>query len=200
MAPRCPTPWWAPSWSIAPAWSSARGIHERAGQPHAEVVALDAAGDPRAGGHVVRDARAMLSRRPDRSRARSGFWPLAIARVVAATLDPFPRVAGQGVRELREAGVVVEVGLEEAAARRLNAAYLMVQERQRPLIVLKAATTRDGRIAARRDRAHRDFRHGRRPPHAASARIGRRDCRRRRHRTAPTIRGSPRATWCGRGP
>jgi diaminohydroxyphosphoribosylaminopyrimidine deaminase/5-amino-6-(5-phosphoribosylamino)uracil reductase len=74
-----------------------------------------------------------------------------ISREVAATLDPFPKVSGQGVRELRDAGVTVEVGLEEAAARRLNAAYLMVQERQRPLIVLKAAATRDGRIAARRD-------------------------------------------------
>lgn len=128
-----------------------QGFHERAGQPHAEVVALDAAG-ARAQGATL-----YVTLEPCCHVGRTGpctkrILAAGISRVVAATLDPFPRVSGQGVRELREAGVVVEVGLEEAAARRLNAAYLMVQERQRPLIVLKAATTRDGRIAARRDR------------------------------------------------
>jgi diaminohydroxyphosphoribosylaminopyrimidine deaminase/5-amino-6-(5-phosphoribosylamino)uracil reductase len=127
-----------------------QGYHERAGQPHAEVVALDAAG-ARAKGATL-----YVTLEPCCHVGRTGpctkrILAAGISRVVAATLDPFPRVSGQGVRELREAGVIVEVGLEEVAARRLNAAYLMVQERQRPLIALKAATTRDGRIAARRD-------------------------------------------------
>jgi len=127
-----------------------QGFHERAGQPHAEVVALDAAGAR------ARGATLYVTLEPCCHVGRTGpctkrILAAGVSRVVAATLDPFPRVSGQGVRELRDAGVVVEVGLEEAAARRLNAAYLMVQERQRPFIVLKAATTRDGRIAARRD-------------------------------------------------
>ncbi len=127
-----------------------QGFHERAGQPHAEVVALDAAGAR------ARGATLYVTLEPCCHVGRTGpctkrILEAGVSRVVAATLDPFPRVSGQGVRELRDAGVVVEVGLEEAAARRLNAAYLMVQERQRPFIVLKAATTRDGRIAARRD-------------------------------------------------
>src|SRR5919206_213025 len=67
------------------------GWHQRFGGPHAEVFALDAAG------------------------LRAG-----VARVVAAMSDPFPRVAGGGLAQLRAAGVTVEVGLCEAEARRLN--------------------------------------------------------------------------------
>ncbi len=131
-----------------------QGYHERAGQPHAEVVALDAAGAR------ARGATLYATLEPCCHVGRTGpctkrILAAGITRVVAATLDPYPQVAGQGVRELREAGVVVDVGLEEAAARRLNAAYLMAQERRRPLVVVKVATTRDGRIAERRDRPTR---------------------------------------------
>lgn len=128
-----------------------QGFHARAGQPHAEIVALDAAGSR------ARGATLYVTLEPCCHVGRTGpcttrILAAGITRVVAATLDPFPQVAGKGVRELRDAGVVVEVGLEEAAARRLNAAYLMAQERQRPLVVVKVATSRDGRIAEQRDR------------------------------------------------
>jgi diaminohydroxyphosphoribosylaminopyrimidine deaminase / 5-amino-6-(5-phosphoribosylamino)uracil reductase len=128
-----------------------QGFHERAGQPHAEVVALDAAGARAVG------ATLFVTLEPCCHVGRTGpctrrILAAGISRVVAATRDPDPRVAGQGVRELREAGVSVDVGLEETAARRLNAAYLMAQEQERPFVAVKAATTRDGRIAARRDR------------------------------------------------
>lgn len=128
-----------------------QGFHERAGLAHAEVVALDAAG-PRA-----RGATLFVTLEPCCHTGRTGpctrrILAAGISRVVAATLDPFPQVAGRGVRELRDAGVRVAVGLEETAARRLNAGYLMVQEHGRPLVVLKAAVSRDGGIAVRRDR------------------------------------------------
>ncbi len=131
-----------------------QGFHERAGQPHAEVMALEAAGRRAAG------ATLYVTLEPCCHVGRTGpcttrILAAGIRRVVAATLDPYPQVAGNGVRELRAAGVTVEVGLEEAAARRLNAAYLMAQERQRPLVVVKVATTRDGRIAEQRDRPTR---------------------------------------------
>ena len=71
-----------------------------------------------------------------------------VTRVVVATLDPFPRVAGRGVEVLRAAGVAVEVGLEGAAARRLNAGFLSAHERRRPFVIVKAAVSADGRIAA----------------------------------------------------
>jgi len=131
-----------------------QGYHERAGHPHAEVIALDAAGAR------ARGATLYATLEPCCHVGRTGpctkrILAAGITRVVAATLDPYPQVAGQGVRELREAGIVVDVGLEEAAARRLNAGYLMAQERRRPLVVVKVATTRDGRIAERRDRPTR---------------------------------------------
>lgn len=128
-----------------------QGYHERAGQPHAEVVALEAAGAR------ARGATMYVTLEPCCHTGRTGpctrrLLAAGVRRVVAATLDPDPRVAGQGVAELRAAGVAVEVGLEERAARRLNAAYFMAQERGRPLVVLKAAVSRDGAIAVRRDR------------------------------------------------
>lgn len=124
-----------------------QGFHERAGLPHAEVVALDAAGER------ARGATLYVTLEPCCHTGRTGpctrrILASGVTRVVAATLDPYPQVAGHGVRELRAAGVPVEVGLEERAARRLNAAYLMAYEHQRPLVVLKAAASRDGRIAA----------------------------------------------------
>lgn len=128
-----------------------QGHHERAGLAHAEVVALEAAGSR------ARGATMYVTLEPCCHTGRTGpctrrLIAAGIRRVVAATLDPDPRVAGQGVAELRAAGLAVEVGLEQAAARRLNAAYFMAQERKRPLVLLKAAVSRDGAIAERRDR------------------------------------------------
>lgn len=124
-----------------------QGFHERAGLPHAEAVALEAAGDR------ARGATLYVTLEPCCHTGRTGpctrrILASGVSRVVAATLDPYPQVAGHGVRELRAAGITVEVGLEERAARRLNAAYLMAYEHQRPLVVVKAAASRDGCIAA----------------------------------------------------
>src|SRR5262249_44304419 len=72
-----------------------------------------------------------------------------IRRVVAAMADPFPKVAGDGVKILRDAGVEVYVGLCEPEARRLNAAYLKLLRTGRPWVHLKWAMTLDGKIATR---------------------------------------------------
>ena len=124
-----------------------QGYHERAGDPHAEVVALDAAG-----GHG-RGATMYVTLEPCCHTGRTGpcterILAAGVARVVVATRDPDPRVSGGGIARLRDAGLVVNVGLEEVTARRLNAAFMAAHERGRPLVVLKAATSRDGRIAA----------------------------------------------------
>ncbi|MGE0815207.1 MAG: bifunctional diaminohydroxyphosphoribosylaminopyrimidine deaminase/5-amino-6-(5-phosphoribosylamino)uracil reductase RibD [Vicinamibacterales bacterium] len=125
-----------------------QGHHARAGEAHAEVVALDAAGERARGGTLY------ATLEPCCHTGRTGpctdrILSAGIARVVAATIDPFPAVAGRGVALLREAGLDVVVGVEEAAARRMNAAYHCVHDRGRPLVVVKAATSRDSRIAAR---------------------------------------------------
>jgi diaminohydroxyphosphoribosylaminopyrimidine deaminase/5-amino-6-(5-phosphoribosylamino)uracil reductase len=124
------------------------GWHQKFGGPHAEVFALAAAGERARGGTVIVTLEPCChhGKTPPctdavlRSRAR---------RVVAAMADPFPRVAGGGVKLLRDAGVEVEVGVCEAEARRLNAPYLKLLGTGRPWVHLKWAMTLDGKIATR---------------------------------------------------
>ncbi|MFN8093668.1 MAG: bifunctional diaminohydroxyphosphoribosylaminopyrimidine deaminase/5-amino-6-(5-phosphoribosylamino)uracil reductase RibD [Vicinamibacteria bacterium] len=122
------------------------GFHPRAGGPHAEVVALREAG-PRARGatlYVTLEPCAHHGRTPPCA-------PLVrdsgVARVVAAVRDPFPLVRGRGLALLRAAGVDVSVGTLAAAAERLNGPFLTSARLGRPYVLLKAATTLDGRIA-----------------------------------------------------
>jgi diaminohydroxyphosphoribosylaminopyrimidine deaminase/5-amino-6-(5-phosphoribosylamino)uracil reductase len=122
------------------------GFHARAGGPHAEVVALRAAGARAKGAtlYVTLEPCAHHGRTPPCA-------PLVrasgVARVVAAIPDPDPRVRGRGLALLRRAGVRVSSGLLAAEARSLNARFLSAAGRGRPFVLLKAALTLDGRIA-----------------------------------------------------
>src|SRR5215471_10079892 len=99
------------------------GWHQRFGQAHAEVNALEAAGDAARGAtlYVTLEPCCHFGKTPPCTDAvlRAG-----VARVVAAMSDPFPQVAGKGAAILRAAGITVDIGLCEAGARRLNAPYL----------------------------------------------------------------------------
>lgn len=125
-----------------------RGWTQAGGRPHAETVALSRAGAAAAG------ATAYVSLEPC---AHFGVTPpctdaliaAGVARVVVAIEDPDPRVCGQGIRRLREAGIAVTTGVLAAAAARLNRGFLLKVEANRPLFTLKAATSLDGRIATR---------------------------------------------------
>jgi diaminohydroxyphosphoribosylaminopyrimidine deaminase/5-amino-6-(5-phosphoribosylamino)uracil reductase len=125
-----------------------QGAHEKAGEPHAEVNALDEAGD------AARDATLYCTLEPCAHTGRTGpcterIIRAGITRVVAAMADPFPLVSGKGFAALRAHGIDVTVGVERDAAVRLNQPFLMAVREGRPFVTLKAATSLDGRIAAR---------------------------------------------------
>ena len=125
------------------------GWHRRAGGPHAEVDAL------RAAGLAARGATLYVNLEPCAHQGRTPpCAPLVAAsgvrRLVAAIADPNPLVRGRGFRLLRRAGVAVAVGEAAGEARALNRRFLVAAAGPRPFVLLKAATTLDGRIATAR--------------------------------------------------
>lgn len=122
------------------------GYHFVAGMPHAEVNALQQAGERARGAtaYVTLEPCCHYGRTPPCTKA---LIAAGVRHVVVATLDPDPRVRGRGVAELREAGLSVEVGVLEPAARALNRAFFHFHETGLPLITLKVAMTLDGKVA-----------------------------------------------------
>jgi diaminohydroxyphosphoribosylaminopyrimidine deaminase/5-amino-6-(5-phosphoribosylamino)uracil reductase len=122
------------------------GWHERKGGPHAEVVALEAAGERARGGtlYVTQEPCRSFGRTPPCTAA---VLAAGIERVVVASLDPSPE-AGGGLEELRAAGVEVELaeGKAAALARRQNEAWRTWIAAARPFVTYKAAITLDGRV------------------------------------------------------
>jgi diaminohydroxyphosphoribosylaminopyrimidine deaminase/5-amino-6-(5-phosphoribosylamino)uracil reductase len=123
------------------------GFHERAGEPHAEVHALRAAGDR------ARGATLYCTLEPCSHTGRTGPCAVAVAnagirRVVVAMQDPFPAVSGRGFAYLREHGVTVEVGVREAEAQRLNEVFVTNVVARRPFVIAKIATSLDNAVAA----------------------------------------------------
>lgn len=123
------------------------GYHARAGEPHAEVHALHAAGE-RARGATLYCALEPCCHTGRTSPCVDRIVRAGVARVVAAVEDPNPLVAGGGVRYLREHGVRVDVGLCRDEAIRLNRAFFVFIREHRPYVIMKVATSLDGRIAA----------------------------------------------------
>jgi diaminohydroxyphosphoribosylaminopyrimidine deaminase/5-amino-6-(5-phosphoribosylamino)uracil reductase len=123
------------------------GYHPQAGQPHAEVFALRAAGDRARGAtlYVNLEPCNHTGRTPPCTEA---ILAAGIQRVVVGMVDPDPRVSGGGIARLRAAGLTVAVGVEEAACQRLNQGFVHRVQHQRPFGILKYAMTLDGKIAA----------------------------------------------------
>lgn len=122
------------------------GWHHQAGLPHAELEAIKDAKNK------VRGATVYVTLEPCSHVGRVGpccvtLARMGVARVVCAMVDPNPKVAGVGIKYLQEAGVVVEVGLCEDEAKRLNEKFLFAITHDRPFISLKYAMTLDGKIA-----------------------------------------------------
>jgi len=122
------------------------GWHEKAGEPHAEVHALRAAGER------ARGATAYVTLEPCSHHGRTppcaaALIAAGVSRVVAAMGDPNPLVAGQGLAMLRAAGIATACGLLENEARELNIGFVARMTRGRPWLRLKAAASLDGKTA-----------------------------------------------------
>jgi diaminohydroxyphosphoribosylaminopyrimidine deaminase/5-amino-6-(5-phosphoribosylamino)uracil reductase len=122
------------------------GWHARAGEPHAEVMALRAAGGRARGAvaYVTLEPCCHTGRTPPCADALIGA---GITCVVCASVDPNPKVAGGGMRHLEAAGIAVTVGLLADRARALNVGFFSRFERGRPFIRLKLAMSLDARTA-----------------------------------------------------
>jgi diaminohydroxyphosphoribosylaminopyrimidine deaminase/5-amino-6-(5-phosphoribosylamino)uracil reductase len=123
------------------------GAHERAGEPHAEVFALEEAG-PRARGATLYSTLEPCSHTGRTGPCTDRIIAAGIKRVVAAMEDPFPAVSGRGLAILRQHGIVVDIGVGRDQAMRLNQPFLTTVREGRPFVILKAATSLDGRLAA----------------------------------------------------
>ena len=128
------------------------GYHHRAGEPHAEPNAIASVRDEA----LLKEATMYVSLEPCSHWGKTP--PCAdlivrkgLKRVVIATLDPNPKVAGRGVKILQDAGIEVTVGVMEEEARWLNRRFMTVQENHRPYVILKWAETADGIIDVCRD-------------------------------------------------
>jgi len=126
-----------------------QGHTQRAGGPHAEIMALR---DAAAQGHSVAGATAWVTLEPCSHHGRTGpccnaLIAAGIGRVVAAIADPNPLVSGQGFEKLRAAGIEVEVGPGAAEARELNIGFFSRMIRKTPWVRMKVAASLDGKTA-----------------------------------------------------
>jgi diaminohydroxyphosphoribosylaminopyrimidine deaminase/5-amino-6-(5-phosphoribosylamino)uracil reductase len=122
------------------------GWHERAGQPHAEINALQQAGPQAAGAtaYVTLEPCCHHGRTPPCTDA---LIAAGVARVVAAMADPNPQVAGRGLAMLQAAGIEATAGVLADAAEQLNAGFVMRMRQGRPWVRCKLAMSLDGRTA-----------------------------------------------------
>ncbi|OOY45001.1 riboflavin biosynthesis protein RibD [Solemya velum gill symbiont] len=124
----------------------AEGWHQKAGDPHAEKIALAAAGEEARGAtlYVTLEPCCHHGKTPPCSDV---VIKAGVARVVIAMQDPNPLVAGKGVSQLQDAGIEVECGVLEQQARELNPGFVSRMERGRPWVRCKLAMSVDGRTA-----------------------------------------------------
>lgn len=122
------------------------GFHQKAGEPHAEVHALNAAKEASLGGtaYVTLEPCSHFGRTPPCAKA---LIEAGVKRVVVAMKDPNPQVAGRGLAMLTAAGVQVDIGLLESQAEALNPGFIKRMKTNIPLVTVKLAASLDGKTA-----------------------------------------------------
>lgn len=122
------------------------GFHAKAGEAHAEVHAMRMAGDKAKGAtaYVTLEPCSHYGRTPP---CAEGLIKAQVAKVICAMEDPNPKVAGRGIKMLRDAGIEVQVGLLEQDALALNPAFIKRMQTGRPFVQLKMAASLDGQTA-----------------------------------------------------
>lgn len=125
-----------------------KGYHRKAGSHHAEVGAIENAGENASGStlYINLEPCVHYGRTPP---CTDRIIAAGIKRVVVGMLDPNPLVNGKGVEMLRKAGIDVKVGMLEDEARRLNEVFVGSMEKKRPFVTMKAAVSLDGKIATK---------------------------------------------------
>jgi diaminohydroxyphosphoribosylaminopyrimidine deaminase / 5-amino-6-(5-phosphoribosylamino)uracil reductase len=124
------------------------GAHLKRGEAHAEIHALQMAGEEAEGStaYVTLEPCSHFGRTPP---CADRLISEKVSRVVVAALDPNPLVAGSGVRKLRQAGIQVDTGCLEEAAKELNESFNHFIVSRTPFVTMKTASTLDGKIASR---------------------------------------------------
>jgi len=130
-----------------------KGFHPEAGKPHAEIYALQEAGEQ------ARQATMYVTLEPCNHHGRTppcteAIIEAGISRIFVGMEDPNPKVAGKGIARLRDAGLDVIVGILEEYCRQLNEAYIKYITTNTPFVTLKIAASMDGRIATHAGHSH----------------------------------------------
>ena len=123
-----------------------KGFHAKAGEPHAEVMALREAGEKARGAtaYVTLEPCSHFGRTPPCAK---GLVEAGVSKVIAAMCDPNPQVAGKGLQILSDAGIQSAVGLLEENAEQLNKGFLKRMRTGKPFVQLKLAMSIDGKTA-----------------------------------------------------
>jgi len=126
-----------------------KGFHKKAGEAHAEVIALNEAGEQARGSTLVVNLEPCCHTEKRTPPCVDAVIKAGVKKVIVAMFDPHPMVSGKGVEALRKAGMEVKVGLLSEEARRLNEVFVTYHEKRRPFFLMKAAVSLDGKIATK---------------------------------------------------
>ena len=126
-----------------------KGYHKKPGEAHAEIIALEQAGEQARGATLFVSLEPCCHTEKRTPPCVDALIKAGLKKVIVAMFDPNQQVNGKGVEALRKADIDVKVGLLSEEARRLNEVYVTFQEKKRPFFLMKSALSLDGKIATK---------------------------------------------------